>query len=1044
MRGRSVNHALALAFAFLLRNTHSTPVAFAVNDNGFSLILPPFSEVPAPSSLFHEAHKLGIKHILLQALPETEYFLNRFRHAATRSLLLLKQWNGKRISPDEQLRRARYLYQEVKHTPSFPPYQEALREILQDELLIQEAQQLVNKVVTNQVVLAFSKHPDTPSIFTHSLILAGSIDVLLLEDKKQLLLSLHDQILRTTLGNHLPSNTQFVLPFVYKKRREQHVLQYLTKEQGEIITPWIPLSKAGQELEELTEHLQLPLSEYLTKLENKNELQYTLFIDKGEWLNNRFLLLQNYSWNHSLSELKKEGLFHFLELLVYNKLYFWGPSTFQQIQKRLKIQHEHLLEILKELQSRTIIQHGTILGKEQYFLKHDYHYFTPTPQPLSTAIHPRFKTISSIKSYSQFLQEKGPLRTIIDFAQRIREFKINDFVNELKQNKVVFNALIAGRYTYYSINDLPLFQSVYSTHELSTEETIILELLSSIQPATVSQLKQVLKEPHHKIKPILTSLSKKGFVNQLRLYPLSHHSPSIYYSVLPQQKLLPRDQAIVQLVYKAIQWYQPLTIYSLKRLLRLEYHELDLALQELLIQGRINTTLDAEDNLYFHLQTTPEKDFDEKNPPPFLLHNFDPILSYEIRLHLPKYNELIILKDYKELGRITYAIRQKQELQLLNISLPRHEFLNFTLISTIISNILHLANKVFKTPIIRIEQLNSQSPFLPEFSTFGKILEEYGFTKKNDSYLQIQGATSTFQQAFSSFLYWIQNTSLETIVKHFPWIHEFDLVSMANIPKHDLRAHVKKSKTLFYLQDTLIHRHWFGINQQPLTQSQIQLLDFIKSSKGARFSDLITQTLISKDELFKQLFLLHVKGKVFIHGPTPRLQDQIIFPIHLIPHPIPIHKFQLSNYFIMGTFQLLESYHDILGIDRFSFLNQITEAITKQHMRIVLTPTQIFYTTLKGEAEKPLHNGLIITAQNPVLKAQAILPYLFITTTNDKIFLDLKIVKNQLIVTDITNLTSVTTYSWFLEHLEKIARLLDCEKVVIERLEGLRIKDIIK
>jgi len=196
--GRRVNDALSRAFAYVLGKKVAEEVGIAICDNGFALILPRGVKVDEKEirELFEEVNSDSIADILRDAIRNTELIKRRFRHCATRALMILRNYKGTKIKVSKQQLNAEILLKVCEEIPDFPVLEETFREILEDGMDIKNAEKVLSWTENKKVRIVILPELDTPSPFSHNIVLLGLSDIILMEDKRAMLEKLHRQVMQ--------------------------------------------------------------------------------------------------------------------------------------------------------------------------------------------------------------------------------------------------------------------------------------------------------------------------------------------------------------------------------------------------------------------------------------------------------------------------------------------------------------------------------------------------------------------------------------------------------------------------------------------------------------------------------------------------------------------------------------------------------------------------------------------------------------------------------------------------------------------------------
>ncbi len=195
--GRRVNDALARAIAIITSDQIQSTLAAIVSDNGFAILIPKekMKRVKV-DEIINTLLKSDIEVLLKQNIRRTELMKRRFRHCAARSFLILRNYKGYKISVSKQQLSSQTLLNICEGIDSnFPVVQETYREILQDTMDLEKAEEVLNWLRNGELSYEIIT-TDVPSPFAHNLIVLGEADIILMEDRKQRLLELYNAVMR--------------------------------------------------------------------------------------------------------------------------------------------------------------------------------------------------------------------------------------------------------------------------------------------------------------------------------------------------------------------------------------------------------------------------------------------------------------------------------------------------------------------------------------------------------------------------------------------------------------------------------------------------------------------------------------------------------------------------------------------------------------------------------------------------------------------------------------------------------------------------------
>lgn len=190
--GRRTNDAISRALAYLASQRAGVNVGVAVHDNGFALVYPPGVEPPVTLT---DLKSYEIDEVLRRALANTELLKRRFRHVAARALMVLRNYKGHEISVERQQLNAQTLLKVVMGLGfNFPVLKEAYREILEDYMDIEHAREILRKIEKRAIKLVELPPLSVPSPFAYNIVLEGLSDVVLMEDKRAMILRFHERL----------------------------------------------------------------------------------------------------------------------------------------------------------------------------------------------------------------------------------------------------------------------------------------------------------------------------------------------------------------------------------------------------------------------------------------------------------------------------------------------------------------------------------------------------------------------------------------------------------------------------------------------------------------------------------------------------------------------------------------------------------------------------------------------------------------------------------------------------------------------------------
>jgi ATP-dependent Lhr-like helicase len=194
--GRRVNDALSRILAIILGEKYDEDVGVMVSDNGFVL----FSEFKMSSKDIEEAlettFKTDITKLLKDNIRRTEMMKRKFRHCATRSFMVLRNYKGQKISVNKQQFNAQSLLTAAEEiSPNFPILKETYREILEDVMDLPRAKEILKMIESKEISYKIINTP-VPSTFSHLMLTFGEADIVMMKDRRKRIKELHKEVLK--------------------------------------------------------------------------------------------------------------------------------------------------------------------------------------------------------------------------------------------------------------------------------------------------------------------------------------------------------------------------------------------------------------------------------------------------------------------------------------------------------------------------------------------------------------------------------------------------------------------------------------------------------------------------------------------------------------------------------------------------------------------------------------------------------------------------------------------------------------------------------
>ncbi|MEM5812963.1 MAG: ATP-dependent helicase [Candidatus Aenigmatarchaeota archaeon] len=193
--GRRINDALSRIIAIIISDMINANVGAIISDNGFAIILPKEKEVDI-EKVISRLISCNIEEFLKENIRRTELMKRKFRHCASRSFLVLRNYKGYKISVAKQQRNSETLLRVCeKIDKEFPVIKETYREILNDIMDLKRTKEIISLIKSKKIKYDIIE-TSLVSPFAHSLIILGEADIITMRDRKKRLLELYENVMK--------------------------------------------------------------------------------------------------------------------------------------------------------------------------------------------------------------------------------------------------------------------------------------------------------------------------------------------------------------------------------------------------------------------------------------------------------------------------------------------------------------------------------------------------------------------------------------------------------------------------------------------------------------------------------------------------------------------------------------------------------------------------------------------------------------------------------------------------------------------------------
>ncbi|MDD5651189.1 MAG: ATP-dependent helicase [Candidatus Nanoarchaeia archaeon] len=190
--GRRVNDVLSRALAYAIYRLQHKDVEMGISDNGFYVASDKKIQVLQAFNLIKSNE---LRKVMEIAIENSEILKRRFRHCATRALMILRNYKGREKRVGRQQVSSMILINALRRISNdFSILKEARREVLEDLMDIDNATKIIEDIENNRVKLKQVAN-SMPSPFAFNLVLQGYLDVLKMEDRIEFIKRMHSYVL---------------------------------------------------------------------------------------------------------------------------------------------------------------------------------------------------------------------------------------------------------------------------------------------------------------------------------------------------------------------------------------------------------------------------------------------------------------------------------------------------------------------------------------------------------------------------------------------------------------------------------------------------------------------------------------------------------------------------------------------------------------------------------------------------------------------------------------------------------------------------------
>ena len=615
--GRRVNDALARAFAFQLGKEVGSSVRISLSDDAFLLTFP---NRLAIEGIADRLMPNSLEPLLRKAITNTEIFAQRFRHCANRSFMVLRNYKGREISlPRQQLRTSQVL-EAINEIDTFPMLEEAYREVLYDAFDLKNAQLIIDDIKNGNRKIDYRTYSPVPSPLSHSLILSGLSDIVLMEDRSALLRELHTQVLGRVLeqgdGEKPRFEKELIEGYFNEKKpiigSREGIIQAIKQIGGiyllndRVKSSYRMSDMASTEMQDLCHDL---INEGLVEsvwTEDKDDLfvipklvPYYQAIycsdDKlsknakkaydglkgtkvikskkvSQELEKKYLVSKT---TEGLRKRKIEKTVSYekaLDWLITKHLGFSGPQAKEEIALELKLPEEIISQSLYDLEEQGIIQGGNfILGRNmpQYLLAEDVIYLEAQSMGDIDVISEKilreyidqklFKKFSSLQTLFDQHNDVSSPRTVF---HRLEKPDLEEWWEWRDSDAILQGRFLAGRLRYVPANKIGMYQALFRREPEGKIQNLIVDMLKRSPPLSKSEIAKELEIKSDLVDGALRALEEKLMIHRYNRHrnPWTTHNR---YRLLNEYSAPEKPEK--NLIIEQLRSTGPLTFAELRR-----------------------------------------------------------------------------------------------------------------------------------------------------------------------------------------------------------------------------------------------------------------------------------------------------------------------------------------------------------------------------------------------------------------------------------------------------------------------------------------------
>lgn len=765
--GRETNLVLAQLLATKLSINVGISVSTITTDNGILLRLPMGYDYNY-KMLFENLDTDSLLQSLDKKVRQSELFKNRFRQVAGRALMVLKRSGSRKNSLEMQTKQARWLLKMLDD--EYPIIMETVREIMHDTYNLGNAISILKGIEEKSIHTVFIPSENIPSPMTHSILLNDNSDIVLMDDRKSLLLNLHQQVLSRMLPDRAISKPIFeedeiVNSFQKKLNADEHG-------EGEVVHRFAEYTRLKTDfIAECREATGVPENRIREIISNSDEIVKW----QGYYTTRRILPYHAAchavdiwdEYDSSFEELKirsrEMSPSSGIEYLIFYLLKYSGPIDFEEIKLLLNKRETQLRPVLQSMVRKHQVLKGAFTkSSQQYMLYEDRKLLlrsTSAKINLDTLTAYRLQKLRLSQKYQSismgikdYLEQNGPARDTIELVSRLPSFDWLVLRDLLAGKEIYFGRFLGRRLVFISAVQVKHFITITRERDvyMNELEREVYLLIQEMHGLTTQEIMKFTKQTKNAVQNAINALEYNLYISRVgwELSLTQGGFPNPQYIPLPPVEItdLNYSESARWLLQQCLHWYGPLTLQDLLRITRLSFNTIETMIKQL--QVTVKEILSFSYYGYDEQFALLEKSIGFTDEV-FLLSPLDPyfyMITGSFRQdQLPRQTRLMVVRNGKTLARIEMMLPDKDILQVLNLQISKKNAEDFDLLESIGKQLLRIAKRAFSTQVVIIEEINFKAANHRENSNIILALKRADFSLNRDFLICGTHSTNEFQ-----------------------------------------------------------------------------------------------------------------------------------------------------------------------------------------------------------------------------------------------------------------------------------------------------------